>query len=130
MLSVAFSPDGKQIASGGMDRTIKIWNVADGTVAKELTNPAFKPAVTPTTSTRRIRAGCTALRWVDGGKKLVSAGQAPRLQRLPGDVGPGDGQAAVGQGAGARQRLRAGGVGGREVHRAGHGRLGAHAARS
>jgi WD40 repeat protein len=34
--SVAFSPDGKQIASGGWDGSIQIWNVADGTTIRVL----------------------------------------------------------------------------------------------
>ena len=28
--SVSFSPDGKTIASGSYDKSIKLWNVADG----------------------------------------------------------------------------------------------------
>src|SRR5262249_8393351 len=42
VLSMACSPDGKQIAAGGMDKTIKVWNVADGSVVRELVNPALK----------------------------------------------------------------------------------------
>ncbi len=44
--SAAFSPDGKFIASGssGLERTIKIWNLGDGSVARDLVNPNFKTA--------------------------------------------------------------------------------------
>jgi WD40 repeat protein len=78
VLAVAFSPDGKQIASGSMDKTIKLWNVADGNVVKELSNPNFKAAGVglPQPSHPGWVYG---LRWVAGGKRLLSAGQAPRL---------------------------------------------------
>jgi WD40 repeat protein len=71
VLSVAFSPDGKQIASGGMDKAIKIWNVADGSVVRELVNPAFKTAAHP--------GWVNALHWTKDGR-LISAGAAPGLK--------------------------------------------------
>jgi tricorn protease-like protein len=77
VLAVAFSPDGKQIVSGGMDKTVKIWDVASGTVVREMINPGFK-----------IEMGQPPLAhpgWVNGviwtaSNKIVSAGNAPRLK--------------------------------------------------
>jgi WD40 repeat protein len=34
--SVAFSPDGSMIASGGWDNTIKLWRVSDGALLRTL----------------------------------------------------------------------------------------------
>jgi WD40 repeat protein len=73
VLCAAFSPDGTRIASGGMDRAIKIWNVATGEVERELIDPATKP---PSAHPGWVYA----LRWIDGGKKIVSVGGAPRLK--------------------------------------------------
>ena len=36
MTSVAMSPDGKQMASAGEDRKVRIWDLAQGTQVKEL----------------------------------------------------------------------------------------------
>ena len=73
VLCAAFSPDGSLIASGGMDRAIKIWNVGTWNVDREMVNPAIKP---PTAHPGWVYG----LRWVEGGKKIVSVGGAPRLK--------------------------------------------------
>ena len=39
VFSVVFSPDGKQLASGGiLNRTVSIWDVASGKLVRELTD--------------------------------------------------------------------------------------------
>jgi WD40 repeat protein len=78
VLTVAFSPDGKQIASGSMDRTIKIWNVADGSLVRELSNPSLKPEAAGLPPPAHP-GWVYALRWEKDGR-LVSAGGAPRLR--------------------------------------------------
>jgi WD40 repeat protein len=37
---VAFTADGAQVASGGVDKTVKLWNLADGAVARSFAGPA------------------------------------------------------------------------------------------
>jgi len=56
MLSVAFSPDGKTLAAGGADGTIKLWEVATGQLKQTLRAPmqavhslAFSPDTGATT---------------------------------------------------------------------------------
>ncbi|MFQ3648732.1 MAG: hypothetical protein SNJ75_00230, partial [Gemmataceae bacterium] len=72
VLCVAFSPDGNQLASAGMDQTIKIWKVADGTLLRELVHPSFKTTAHP--------GWIYALRWTSDGKHLVAVGAAPGLR--------------------------------------------------
>jgi WD40 repeat protein len=74
----SFSPDGKFIASAGSDRTIKLWNVADGTVVREFVNPNVKSAPSALPSIPSAHPGWVySLRFTSDGKFLVAAGNAP-----------------------------------------------------
>jgi WD40 repeat protein len=76
---VVFSPDGKSLYSGGGDRMIKVWSIADGTVTRELSNPAFKPTaegLQPDAHPGYVNA----LRFTPDGKYLISAGSAPQIK--------------------------------------------------
>src|SRR6185437_5621202 len=78
VVTAALSPDGKTLTSGDWDHAIKIWNVADGSVLRELTNPQFKVAgQQPPTAHPGV---VYALRYTPDGKRLISAGAAPRLR--------------------------------------------------
>lgn len=72
VLCVVFSPDGKQLATGSMDQTIKVWNTADGKLVREFVNPSTKGAAHP--------GWVYGLRWTSDGKHLISVGQAARLR--------------------------------------------------
>jgi WD40 repeat protein len=76
--SAAISPDGKFLASGssGLERVIKIWKVADGSVVRDLANPTLKAvSMQPPYSHPGLILG---LRFTKDGKYLLSAGDAPR----------------------------------------------------
>ena len=75
VFTVAFTPDGKQIVSGSSDRTIKVWNVADGAMVREFVNPNL-PSVPPQAHPGWIYH----LRFTPDGQHIVSVGGAPRTR--------------------------------------------------
>ena len=79
VVTAALAPDGKALASGDWDHAIKIWNVADGNVLHELTNPQLKAAAGQPPPPAHPGV-VYALRYTPDGKRLISAGAAPRLR--------------------------------------------------
>jgi len=79
---LAISPDGKLVASGSSDRSIKLWNIADGSVVREFVHPASKAGTsgvaTPFSYPYAHPGWVYSLRFANSGKLLVSAGNAPR----------------------------------------------------
>ena len=75
VFTAAFSPDGKSIVSGGSDRAIKMWSVADGSVIREFVNPNLKPGPWPMAHPGWVYG----VRFLPDGR-LVSVGRAPRNQ--------------------------------------------------
>jgi WD40 repeat protein len=78
VFTLAFSPDGKTLASGGSDRSVKLWNVADGSVLREFAHPGLlKPGALP--QPPQAHPGWVyGVRFTPDGKALVSAGAAPQ----------------------------------------------------
>ena len=81
VFTAVFSPDGKSIVSGSSDRSIKVWNLADGNVTRDLVNPNLKPGAWPMASPGWVYG----VRFLPDGR-LVSVGGAPQ-PRLPGHLG-------------------------------------------
>jgi WD40 repeat protein len=77
---VAFTPDGKSLVSGSSDRSIKVWNVADGNVIREFANPNIKPGALPNSPVQAHPGWVYSLRLTPDGKHLVSVGNAPKNQ--------------------------------------------------
>jgi WD40 repeat protein len=76
IFAVAFSNDGKFIASGSSDKTIKIWNVADGSVVRELVNPNLKAPAAPLPAPSHP-GHVYGVRFTKDDKYLISVGGAP-----------------------------------------------------
>jgi len=77
--AAALSPDSSLLASGsgGLERVIKIWNVADGSVIRDLQNVALK---SPPVGVPMSHPGWVySLKFLKDGR-LISVGDAPRNQ--------------------------------------------------
>ncbi len=105
VFTAAFSPDGKSIVSGSSDRSIKVWNVADGSVTRELVNPNLKPGAWPMAHPGWVYG----VRFLPDGR-LVSVGGAPRNHGFLATWNVDRGQDADGGGNAAGGVLLGGGV--------------------
>ena len=77
VFTMALTKDGKFLATGSSDRTIKLWEVATGRVAREFPNPDLKP-VLPGEVAPSHPGWIQSVRLPPDGPFLVSAGPAPR----------------------------------------------------
>ena len=57
VLSVAFSPDGQTLASGSRDDTVRLWDVATGTLQQTLTHTGSVPSVAFSPDGRTLASG-------------------------------------------------------------------------
>jgi WD40 repeat protein len=77
VFSIALSKDGKFLASGSSDKTVKLWDVATAKVVRDFQNPDLKP-VFPGEPVPSHPGWVHAVRFTPDGTQLVTAGAAPR----------------------------------------------------
>jgi WD40 repeat protein len=77
VFTIALYDDGKLLATGSSDRTVKLWKVASGKVVRDFENPDYKP-VLPGEPAPSHPGWVQGVRFTPDGKFLVSAGSAPQ----------------------------------------------------
>lgn len=77
VFSIALSKDGKYLASGSSDKSVKLWDVASGKVVRDFQNPELKP-VFPDEPAPSHPGWVHAVRFSPDGNQLVTVGAAPR----------------------------------------------------
>ena len=82
VFTAVFSPDGKSMVSGSSDRSIKVWNLADGNVTRDLTNPNLK-----TGGVAHGASGLGLQRPFPAGRPFGERRRRSAQPRLPGDLG-------------------------------------------
>jgi WD40 repeat protein len=90
---VAWSPDGKQLLSGSSDRTIKLWNAADGNLVRDFANTGLPNS--PMQPAASHPGWVYHLRFTTAGQ-VVSVGGAPRGHGYIALWNPGDGRLLFG----------------------------------
>lgn len=77
VFSIALTKDGKFLASGSSDKTVKLWDVATGKVVRDFPSPDFKP-VLPGEPAPSHPGWVHSVRFTPDGQFIVSAGAAPK----------------------------------------------------
>ncbi|VTR97370.1 WD40 repeat domain-containing protein [Tuwongella immobilis] len=77
IFAVVWTADGKSLISGSSDRTIRVWNVADGTVQREFVHPGLKPTAGEPNPPAHP-GWINQMRLTRDGQLLVVAGLAPK----------------------------------------------------
>jgi WD40 repeat protein len=77
VFSLALTKDGKFLATGSSDKTLKLWEVATGRVVRDFPNPDLKP-VLPGELAPSHPGWVQCVRLTPDNQFLVSAGPAPR----------------------------------------------------
>jgi WD40 repeat protein len=96
VFALAFTKDGKYLASGSSDRTVKLWEAKTGEFVHDFPNPALKPAG-PGRPPPSHPGFVHCVRFTPDGSKLVSAGTAPRGQGYLAVWSVADGRLIAGQ---------------------------------
>jgi WD40 repeat protein len=77
VFTLAFTKDGRFLASGSSDRTVKLWDPTIGKHIRDFPNPSLKPAG-PGLSPPSHPGFVHCVRFTPDGSRLISAGTAPR----------------------------------------------------